>query len=483
LVARSYDAQEAFGQDWRGLCMGLAYVNDHAVWASEGNSGRVSLFDWSAARRRSIDLNQGEFKDSYTGDLALDAERNILYVVDQANFRVAVVDLKTRAVIASVRVGRLPFALALSPDRNTLYVTNVGTFEYKMIPKVDPAQARSTGLSFPGFGFPSAEALAGVERPTEKGNVQVPGLGDPNARESNSLCVVDVSSPTAAKVKTFIRTGVPIGRNGEGGSSPSGVVATADRVFISNSGNDSITVIDAKSNAVTGEIPIRIPGLESLRGVLPVGMAYHEKAGWLLVAEAGINAIAVIDVKAGHVIGHLPAGWFPTRVALDGDTVFVANAKGNGTGPNGYSGETGSVYLNRVRQGSLSIYPLPAAGDLANNTAFVMEANGFTPRQAPPPMPEGIRHVILIVKGGRAYDEVLGDEIESPAGRPRLRGRPQKTSQPEGRGGDPESSRHRRNMELQRQFLRRFRHERGRPSLVGRSLSECVDRDLADGGV
>ena len=48
----------------------------------------------SAARRRSIDFNQGDFKDSYTGDLALDAERGMLYVVDQANFRVAVVDLE-----------------------------------------------------------------------------------------------------------------------------------------------------------------------------------------------------------------------------------------------------------------------------------------------------------------------------------------------------------------------------------------------------
>ena len=275
LVARSSEGQEAFGIDWRGLFMGLAYVNDHSVWASEGNSGRVSLFDWSAARRRSIDLNQGDFKDSYTGDLALDAERNILYVIDQANFRVAVVDLRTRQVMTSVRVGRLPFALALSPDRKKLYVTNVGTFEYHLIPGADPAQPRATGLAFPAFGFPSPDAVSGAERQTEKGAVQVPGLGDPNVRESNSLCVVDISNPAAAKVETFIRTGVPFGQNSDGGSSPSGVVVTADRVFVSNSGNDSITVIDPKSNAAIAEIPIRIPGLETLRGVLPILSLIH----------------------------------------------------------------------------------------------------------------------------------------------------------------------------------------------------------------
>jgi hypothetical protein len=152
--------------------------------------------------------------------------------------------------------------------------------------------------------------------------------------------------------------------------------------------------------------------------VLPIGMAYHQKTGWLLVAEAGINALAVIDPRQGRVLGHLPCGWFPARVAVDGDTVFVANAKGNGTGPNGFAGSAGTVYMSRARQGSLSIFPLPPAAELARNTAFVMEANGFVPRPPPPPLPAGIRHVILIVKENRTYDEVLGDETQSPVGPP-----------------------------------------------------------------
>jgi YVTN family beta-propeller protein len=156
-------------------------------------------------------------------------------------------------------------------------------------------------------------------------------------RESNSLCVVDVSdSRRRPKVETFIRTGTPFGKNSEGGSSPAGVVVTAGRIFVSNSGNDSITVIDSKSNTVTAEIPIRIPGLETLRGVLPVGMAYHEKTAGCWWPKRASTPLRVIDVREGRVLGHLPAGWFPTRVGLDGDTVFVANAKGNGTGPNGH---------------------------------------------------------------------------------------------------------------------------------------------------
>jgi len=419
IAASSKERMDDFGgSDWRGVFMGLALVNDHTVWASEGNSGRVSQFDWSADRRRVVDLNQGGFHDSYTADLANDPDRGMLYVVDQANFRVAVVDTKAHKVVASVKVGRLPFAVALSPDHKRLYVTNVGMFEYQAIPGADPADARGTGLEFPAFGFPSADAANGAKRQTARGPVDVPGLGDPNVRESNSLAVVDVSNPTAPKVETYVRTGVPFGGNSHGGSNPSGVVATAEHVYVSNAGNDSVTVIDARTNAVEAEIPIRIAGLETLRGVLPVGMAYHQKSGWLLVAEAGINAVGVIDTREGRLIGHIPVGWFPARVEMDGDTVFVTNIRGIGTGPNGYAVASGSVLAGTVRQGTLSIFPLPRREELPGLSSFVMEANGFVPRAAASPLPAGIKHVMLIVKENRTYDEVLGDEMEAGNGLP-----------------------------------------------------------------
>jgi len=419
IAASSKERVDDFGGlDWRGVFMGLALVNDHTVWASEGNSGRVSQFDWGADRRRVVDLNQGGFHDSYTADLANDPDRGMLYVVDQANFRVAVVDTKAHKVVASVKVGRLPFAVALSPDRKKLYVTNVGMFEYRAIPGADPADARGTGLAFPAFGFPSADAANGAQRQTAKGPVNVPGLGDPNVRESNSLAVVDVSNPTAPRVEAYVRTGAPFGGNSNGGSNPSGVVATAERVYVSNAGNDSVTVIDARTNAVEAEIPIRIAGLETLRGVLPVGMAYHEKSGWLLVAEAGINAVGVIDTREGRVIGHIPVGWFPARVEMDGNTVFVTNIRGIGTGPNGYGVAPGAVVAGTARQGTLSIFPLPQREELAGLSSFVMEANGFVPRAAAPPLPAGIKHVVLIVKENRTYDEVLGDEMEADNGLP-----------------------------------------------------------------
>ena len=148
LLARTKGDTGAEDADWRSVFMGIAFVNERSAWVSEGNSGKIALFDWNGAaptgRRRAIDLNQKGYDDSYTGDLALDGERGILYVVDQANFRVAVIDTRSRLVVASVKVGRLPFALTLSADRRKLYVTNLGMFEYQAVPGADMKQADAT---------------------------------------------------------------------------------------------------------------------------------------------------------------------------------------------------------------------------------------------------------------------------------------------------------------------------------------------------
>ena len=133
-----------------------------------------------------------------------------------------------------------------------------------------------------------------------------------------------------------------------------------DRVFVSNGHNDSITVIDPKTNGVTGQIEIRIPGLEKLRGVLPIGMAYDESTGWLLVAEAGINAVGVIDAPQSRpykVIGHLPAAWFPSRVLIDNGHGVRHQCERLGHRAKrrapGFSGR--GHFLGTLRRGSISL--------------------------------------------------------------------------------------------------------------------------------
>ena len=137
---------------WHSVFMGLAFSGEHAVYASEGNSGRVRLVDLSSGGAKKIyDLNQDGFADSFTGDLAFDADRGVVYVLDQANFRLAAIDVRKQRLLGSVRLGRLPFALALSPDNRKAYVTNIGMFEYKPIPGVDRRRCSPNGAAFSRF--------------------------------------------------------------------------------------------------------------------------------------------------------------------------------------------------------------------------------------------------------------------------------------------------------------------------------------------
>ncbi len=407
--------------DWLGVFMGLSFDGDSRLYASEGESGQVRLIDVESGKRLArFDLNSNGFNDSYTGDLAFDAEHGLLYVVDQANFRMVIIDTKKRAIVQSIRTGRLPFAIALSPDRKTAYVTNVGMFEYSAIPGADAEHAKETGLPFPPFGFPSAEAVKGAKRNTENGVVNVPGLGAPNARGSNSLAVIDVANPAAPRVIADVHTGLPFAGTVLGGSSPSGVMATDKWIFVSNANQDSITVIDAKSHKRETDFAIRIRGFDAMRGVMPIGMAASPDSKRLLVAEAGINAIGVIDVESRRVIAHIPAGWFPTAIKVSGDTVFVANAKGHGTGPSSdREARAAKSFQGELRQGTISRFTMPADSELPKLTAQAManngfagssESNGLQARPAPPAsLPAAIDHVVIIVKENKTYDEVFGD--------------------------------------------------------------------------
>ena len=404
--------EEPEEEGFHSVFQGMAFEGDTGLFVSEGNSGVVRRLDADNGRTQfKLELNQGEFRDSYSADLAFDAKRHLLYVVDQANFRVAIFDTSKHRLLQSVKVGRLPFAIALSPDQRRLYVTNLGMFEYQSLPGADRKRPIETGIPFPAFGFPSKESIEGVERETGEGKVKVAPLGDPNREESNSLAVVDVANPGQARLIKFIRTGLPFGAQSLGGSSPSGVVATNDRIFVANGHNDSITVIDARKLERIEDITIRIPKLESLRGVLPIGLAWHEPSRRLLVAEAGINAIGIIDPQAHRVVGHIPSAWFPTDLTLSGNKVYAVAAKGFGTGPNA----TSTVAFERsfqaeLRRGAVQIFDLPSDAELATMTQTVYKNNGFIESaDAPGPLPAGVKHVVIIVKENRTFDEVFGD--------------------------------------------------------------------------
>ena len=427
--------------------MGVAVPRDPAAtlfYASGGDDGTVMVWDYVTRKRlQTIPLNgvfgDREWKDSYTGDLVLTPDEARLYVVDQMNFRVVGLDLRTREIIEVIPVGRYPFGISCTPDGTTLYVANIGMFEYSAVEGFDPRRFAETGLSFPPFAYGSREMVEG----TVAEGITVPGLGDPEAEQSVSVYAVDIRRPGQGQVTAKIKTGVRVGERVEGipavgGAAPNSTVGDGRRVYVSNGNNDSISVIDTATRQVVAEVKLRLPPpLDRLRGLIPFGLALSPDGRRLYVAEAGLNAVGIIDTETLKVLGHLPVGWFPSKVAVspDGRHLAVANAKGYGAGPNGgpgveLGGRSGIGNLMRgtsVRAAHPAGHPV-ASGDRAGDgqqRAVGSEATVGARKRAIPyrpirgPTPPRFATPCFIAKENRTYDQVYG-ELEGGRGEPSL---------------------------------------------------------------
>lgn len=409
--------------------MGLAVAPDNqTLYVAGGQQNRIYIFDLKSGNKLgeiscNKSFDQTDYSDGYIGDLVLTKDGRYLYAVDQIGFRLIVIDTRQKAVVHNVRTGRYPFGVSLSPDEKSLYVANIGMFEYSYIKSLDKNRLKETALRYPAFAYGSEEMKKGIKNDT----LEVSGLGDPNVPESFSVWKVDLTGKAPA-VTAKIKTGVLIGDKLDGiaavgGASPNSIVATNDLVFVSNGNNDNISVIDPKTDTVTATIDLRLDErLGNLKGVIPFGLAISPDQKRLFVAEAGINAVAVISLEDRKVIGHIPTGWFPSKLKVtpDGRQLIVSNAKGYGSGPNGgrdFKPGPEGTYIGNLMKGTVSVIDIPSDEKLAAMTQTVIN-NNFRFLQADagkgiiPKLPakgvSPIKHIVFISKENRTYDQVFG---------------------------------------------------------------------------
>jgi hypothetical protein len=196
-------------------------------------------------------------------------------------------------------------------------------------------------------------------------------------------------------------------------------------------------VIDTASNQVVRTIdlglPIGVPGEgRPAYGAAPNSIAVDSKRGIAFVALYNANAIGVVNLRSGAktpVMGMIPVAYAPSSVVLDevSDSLLVANDKGIGAR---YSFETDygvTSYNTHQDNGTVSIVPVPNNSaletmtkqvfennhwDLAQN---IMSASGGSPNTKPVAIPAKIgdpsliKHVFLIIRENRTYDQMLGD--------------------------------------------------------------------------
>lgn len=194
------------------------------------------------------------------------------------------------------------------------------------------------------------------------------------------------------------------------GRSPQEMCSDGRRLFVVNSDTDNISVVDTRTNRVTGSVSLAARG--SRFGTAPSSCAVSGNR--LYVTLANTNAMAVLDLRTLGQLGLVPTGWYPTKALSDDKNLFVVSAKGiqtrrpNPKGPQPNASSRVPGYVLNLLQGSVAIIP---KGDIARNAVAWTKAvrNGVPLVDLSSGFKLPIKHIFYIIKENRTYDQVLGD--------------------------------------------------------------------------
>jgi YVTN family beta-propeller protein len=268
-------------------------------------------------------------------------------------------------------------------------------------------------------------------RIAKKTDFQVLSAGTPIVADStNGSAITGTVSVVNVNSEKVVAT-IPVGLQ------PTGMAMFGPYLLVSNTYSDSISVIDTDMNAVVRTInlglPISVPGQTSpAYGASPTGIAVDETNGIAYVALYDANAIAVVNLDGAAtkpVMGMIPVAYAPASVQLDKrhNQLIVANDKGIGTLGSFETDQGVTGYNTHQDTGTVSIVPVPNASTLAAMTAQVYKNNHWnetknieaaaggsytTPAVAIPAHigdPSLIKHVFMIIRENRTYDQMLGD--------------------------------------------------------------------------
>jgi len=400
--------------------LALTPQGDRVFVGSDNDSGpdRIDTLRFvdGALVRDSVPL--AELPDAtFPSGLAVSPDGTRLFAVGLRSNTFVAVDLASGAVqTADKKIGNLPYAVVVSADGTRAYVS-------------------SWGLNGGNPGDVPAP---------------LPPL-NPNGQEISSVAVLDISNPAVPPhFLRYVRIASSLRVDNRaifGASHPSALRLSPDGtlLYVTASDLDLLVVLETTKLQTVAEVDLNVfddtPLKQRLQGLYPNAIAVSADGRRVYVADAGINAVQVLDVdpstRTFTPAGFIPSGWYPSALALsaDGKRLYVANGKGNGVGPNGGpefdATESDTTYIGELLKGSVSIIDAVDQYDLAAGTQVVIANNGLAPvdlawtdvepqggevaRGNPVPIDFGsgpsdaIKYVVFILKENRTYDQVLGD--------------------------------------------------------------------------
>ncbi len=214
------------------------------------------------------------------------------------------------------------------------------------------------------------------------------------------------------------------------GLHPAGMAISGSMLYVANSYSDTISVVDTGINKVMRTISVGVPVKGGAFGSGPNGLVVVGTRAYVSLGQS--NAVAVVDLtndSTNAVLGYIPTAYFPSSIAYDQahNQLVVLDDKGVGAQGSIGKAEGASGYNTHHESGAVSLIPLPSASELATMTKRVIKNNHWhgkyvdvgpeyaNPNAAPVAVPAHIgepsliKHVFLIIKENRTYDQMLGD--------------------------------------------------------------------------
>jgi DNA-binding beta-propeller fold protein YncE len=188
-------------------------------------------------------------------------------------------------------------------------------------------------------------------------------------------------------------------------------------LYVTLANRDQIAAIDL-ANGKT-QFAKTTPPQQKYVGAYPNAVAVSGDGKTVFVANASQDSVAVLS--SGHselkYQGSIPTEWYPTGVVAVGDQLFIATAKGTGTGPNGAHEVASMVYGPKLERGSIARVAIADVfKNLPHSTQEVIDSNLYQEAQRQFEFAQGknpIKHVIYVIKENRTYDQVFGDIKEA----------------------------------------------------------------------
>jgi YVTN family beta-propeller protein len=216
------------------------------------------------------------------------------------------------------------------------------------------------------------------------------------------------------------------------GLHPAGMAISGASLYVTNAYSDSLSVIDLHTDTVSRTVNLSVPIARGVFGSGPNGVAVTED-GKAYVTLGQANAVAVVNLQgrdANPVIGYIPTAYFPTSIAYDKAQKQLVIADDKGLGSRGSTNTKDGVigYNTHADIGVVNLIAEPNAGELAKFSKQVFANNHWDlttnievgpqyvdPHAVPVAVPRHIgepsliKHVFLIIKENRTYDQMLGD--------------------------------------------------------------------------